>query len=70
MKKRLTIKEAAQLMGAPAQFIRVGLQMGMFPWGVAQKRSSKYTYYINAFKFCAENGINEEEVAAKLAGQA
>ncbi len=66
MKKRLTIKEAAELLGAPEQLVRVGLQQGMFPWGVAMKRSSRYTYYINAVKFEECTGIKigcvQEEV--------
>lgn len=60
MKKRLKVKEAAELMGANEQFVRVGLQQGMFNWGMALKQSSRYTYYINAAKFYEEYGIKEE----------
>lgn len=66
MKKRLTTKEAARLMGVPEQFVRVGLQLGKFPWGVALKRSSRYTYYINLDKFCEEYRLNANDVAAQL----
>ena len=69
MKKRLTTKQAAILMGANDQFVRDGLQMGAFPWGTALKRSNRYTYYINAAKFCEEYRLNPDEVAAKLAGE-
>ena len=69
MKKRLTTKEAAQLIDAPEQLLRVMLQQGGVSWGVALKRSSRYTYYINAAKFCEEYRIDANEVAAKLAGQ-
>ena len=53
MKKRITIKEAAKLMGVSQQFIRIGLQHGIFPFGVAVKMSSRYTYYINEEKLLA-----------------
>lgn len=29
------------------QFVRIGLQRGLLPFGFAVKMSSKYTYYIN-----------------------
>lgn len=44
---RISVQEAAKLMGATEQFIRVGLQRGLFPWGHAVQISRKrYTYYI------------------------
>jgi hypothetical protein len=44
---RITVQEAAKLMGATEQFIRVGLQKGIFPWGHAvQINKKRYTYYI------------------------
>jgi predicted transcriptional regulator len=45
----LTVKEVAELLGTTEQTIRVGLQQGVFPFGVAFKRSKKgknYTYVI------------------------
>lgn len=65
MKKRLTTKEAAQLIDAPEQLLRVMLQQGGVSWGVALKRSSRYTYYINAAKFCEEYRIKEEDLLFK-----
>lgn len=49
--KRIAIKEAASLMGTSEQFIRVGLQQGQFPFGVAIKISSRYTYHISPKRF-------------------
>lgn len=44
---KMTIKEAAKLMGTSEQFIRIGLQRGAFPWGHAvQMTKKRYTYYI------------------------
>jgi len=70
MKKRLTPDQAGKLIDAPGQLIRVMLQQGNTSWGVALKRSNRYTYYINLDKFCEEYKINPDEVAAKLSGQA
>lgn len=54
---RLSVEEAAKLMGANAQFIRTGLQQGVFPWGYAVKTSSQYTYFILPKKFEEYTGI-------------
>lgn len=44
------IFEASNLTGLSAQTIRVGLQQGVFPWGYAIRRKSKWSYYINREK--------------------
>lgn len=55
---KLTPAEAAELMGVSAQFVRVGLQQGLFTWGYAIKISAKrYTYFISKPKFCEATGI-------------
>ena len=43
----ISIKEASRLMGKSEMFVRVGLQRGILPIGVAVKTSSKYTYHIS-----------------------
>lgn len=43
----MTIVECAKLMGKSPQFVRCGLKVGSFPFGVAVKMSSKWCYYIN-----------------------
>ena len=48
---RMSVKDAAKKMKVSPQFIRVGLQRGYFPFGVAVKLSSKWTYYINPKQF-------------------
>ena len=54
---RLSVKQAAKLMGASEQFIRVGLQKGILPFGYAVKNKSKWNYCIPAAKFTEETGI-------------
>ncbi len=62
-KNRLTVKKAAKLMGASEQFVRLGLQQGIFPWGYAVKTSTQYTYFISTAKFAEFIGISIEEVS-------
>lgn len=44
---RITVEEAAKILGVSAQFIRIGLQRGRLPIGTAVKMSSKWTYHIS-----------------------
>lgn len=47
VKRNISVKEAAKLMGKSEMFIRIGLQRDILPIGNAVKLSSKYTYYIS-----------------------
>lgn len=47
----LTVKEAAKIMGKSEQFVRVGLQRKLLPFGVAINMSNKYSYYISPKQF-------------------
>lgn len=49
--KNLSVKEAAELLGKSEQFVRVGLQRSILPFGTAVKLSSKWTYHISPKKF-------------------
>lgn len=49
--KNIPVEKAAKLMGKSEDFIRVGLQRGILPFGSAVKLSSRWTYYINPKKF-------------------
>lgn len=53
----LTVRQAAKLMNKCEQFIRVGLQRGILPFGYAVKMSTHYTYYISPQKFTEYTGI-------------
>lgn len=54
----MTVTEAAELMGVSPQFVRVGLQKGVLPFGYAVKMSkSRYAYFISKQKFSESTGI-------------
>lgn len=57
---RLSVDQAAKLMEASKQFVRIGLQQGIFPWGYAVKTSTQWTYYINKKKFMEHERISIE----------
>lgn len=46
----MTVKEAAKLLGKSEQFVRIGLQRGILPFGYAVKMSTKWTYEENVVK--------------------
>lgn len=51
MPQKITIQKAAEIMGKSQQFVRVGLQEGILPFGTAIKLSSMWTYHISPKKF-------------------
>ena len=55
----MTVADAAKLMQKSPQFIRVGLQLGILPFGNALKipGKSKYSYYISPKLFEEYTGI-------------
>jgi len=54
---RMSVAEAACLLGASEQFIRIGLQQGTLKFGMAVKMSGKWTYVITRQKFEEITGI-------------
>ncbi len=58
--KSLSVKKAAEIMGKSQQFVRVGLQRGLLPFGTAVKMSSMWTYYISPKQFCEYVGVDEQ----------
>ena len=60
MKGNLPVAEAARLMNKNPQFVRVGLQRGILPFGYAVQTSSKWTYFISPLKFTETTGIKLE----------
>ena len=55
---KISIKEAAALMGVSEQYIRIGLQRGILPIGCAMKMTgNRYTYYISPKRFTEYTGI-------------
>ena len=53
---RISVEQAAKLLGASPQFIRIGLQ-GMLDFGMAVKMSRNWTYVITKQKFEEKTGI-------------
>lgn len=61
VENNITIAEAAKLMGVSQQFVRVGLQKGILPFGYAVKISAgRFTYFISKQKFLEHTGISKE----------
>ena len=57
-KNNITVAEASKLMGVSRQFVRVGLQKGIFPFGYAvQVSADRFTYFISKQKFLEYTGI-------------
>lgn len=54
---RLTVSQTAKLMNVSEQFIRIGLQKGVLPFGYAVKMSNQWTYFISSKKFTEHTGI-------------
>lgn len=58
--KKISVKEAAQCMGKSDQFIRIGLQRGLLPFGNAVPGTgNNWNYYINPAKFREYVGIDQ-----------
>ena len=53
----MTVKQTADLMGVSPQFVRIGLQRGILPFGYAVKMSGRYVYWISKEKFEESTGI-------------
>lgn len=56
-KNRLSVTQAASLLNASEQFIRIGLQQGTLKFGMAVKMSGQWTYVITKQKFEEVTGI-------------
>ena len=62
-KNNMTVAEASRLMGVSRQFIRVGLQKGILPFGYAvQVSAERFTYFISREKFLEHTGIRKDNV--------
>lgn len=53
--------EAAVIIGASPQFVRIGMQKGVLPIGCAIKMSSIWTYNISRDRLAAYVGRNIDE---------
>lgn len=58
--KKISVKEAARCMGKSDQFVRIGLQRGLLPFGNAVPGSgNNWNYYINPTKFRDYVGVEQ-----------
>ena len=55
----MSVAEAAEIMGVSKDYIRIGLQRGLLPFGTALKMSNRYTYFISAKKFFEYLGVDD-----------
>ena len=55
--KNVPVKQAAELLGMSAQFVRIGLQRGIPPFGSAVKLSSRWTYYVSLARLYEYAGL-------------
>ena len=53
----LTVKDAAKLMNKTEQFVRIGLQRGILPFGWAVNMGKQWSYFISKSKFEQATGI-------------
>lgn len=59
--KKISVAEAAKILGKSEQFVRIGLQRGLLPIGTAVKMSSRWTYHISPKLLAEYVGEIEEE---------
>lgn len=57
----MKVHECARLLNKSEQFVRIGLQRGILPFGYAVRMSSKWTYHISENKVYEYLGIKQKE---------
>lgn len=43
----MKVTECAKILGKSPQFVRIGLQLGILPFGYAVKMSNRWSYHIS-----------------------
>ncbi len=69
MIRKIAPELAAVMMGKGPQFIRIGLQRNLLPFGIAvptggTPKRPTYTYHISAKKFMEYTGFTEQDILA------
>jgi hypothetical protein len=64
IKRNVTIKRTAEILGKSQQFVRIGLQRNILPIGIALKMPGRqtYTYHISPKKLAEYTGMTEDEI--------
>lgn len=63
---KISIKDAAKVMGCSEQFVRIGLQRGLIDIGTAVKMSTRWTYNIVPERLAARQLITVEELKRRI----
>ena len=68
--KKISVKEAARCMGKSDQFLRIGLQRGLLPFGNAVPNDKgSQNYYVNPAKFRDYVGAEQFDQFFSLTGK-
>lgn len=61
---KIKIKDAARILEVSEQFVRIGLQRKLFPFGFAIRPylGQKYTYFISPAQFAEYTGLTMQEL--------
>ena len=62
---RMKVTEAAKILHIDPEGLRIGIQLGIYPFATAIKTSTQYTYVIIRKKFFDYIGIPEESLKEK-----
>ena len=65
---RISITEAAKILDASPDFVRLAMQQGRLPIGAAAKTSSRWTYHISSKLLAEYSGADVEKELATLRG--
>ena len=65
---RVTVAEAAAILGVSKEYIRLAMQEKLLPIGSAVKMSSKWTYHISPKLLAEYSGADVEKELATLRG--
>lgn len=62
----MSVNECAKLLNKSPQFIRIGLQRGILPFGYAIKMSTKWSYHISDAKVYEYLGVNHGTIKTPI----
>ena len=65
-KQRVSVEQAAKILGVSPQFVRVAMQQGALPIGVCIKMSSVWTYHICPEKLRQYLGYGKTTIEEKI----
>lgn len=58
--EKISIKEASRVMGKSEQFIRVGIEKGVLPFGACVRNGRRASYYISPKLFYEYTGYTKD----------